>query len=380
MGHRRPGCIPADKLTQDWRFDDDALAFGRHPLLGVGPERPCGCGLRHACENMAESKIFKYPDEYVLEFRSVDRFLFRASDLDSLDKHIRRPLLDRLDNCHIYFLGKRPRLSIVPSTIEIANDIIRFMVEYKLKGTTQVSSAEILRSQFLPEEVVFESSPYPHRELITRDQAGEVVAHTLLANSVHLMSGIQQIARDLEIMYIGKGLHKSARDRLASHTTLQKVLTDINSNTPDDEIFVLVYAFDHRKNLLRFLGMPTAITGDTAMRRRKKVIAYRPSLDKRISLIEATCISYYKPEYNVHHRSFPNRPNQMLKPVYEADFAAIAVQVDHTNIGGQRIYSQHVQASSTHYVVVDFRRPKYLSILSQLPNTCMGITRRANRG
>ena len=26
-------------------LDDDALAFGRHPLLGVGPECSCGCGL-----------------------------------------------------------------------------------------------------------------------------------------------------------------------------------------------------------------------------------------------------------------------------------------------------------------------------------------------
>jgi hypothetical protein len=243
------------------------------------------------------------------------------------------------------------------------------MVEYKIKGTAQRSRVQISRDQFFSEESVFEISPYPHRELVTRNQAGEVVGHTLLANSVHLMSGIQQIAKDLEIIYIGKGLHKSAKDRLASHATLQRILGDTNSNAPDDEIFVLVHAFDHRKNFFGFQGMPTAITGDAAMRRRRKVVAYQPSLDKRISLIEAACISYYKPQYNVHHRDFPNRPNQMLKLVCKADFAAIAVQVDQTNIGGQQIYSQHVQASSTHYIVVDFRRPKYLSLLSELPST-----------
>ena len=34
---------------------------------------------------MPDSQIPKYPDEYILEFRSVDRFIFRASDLNSLD-------------------------------------------------------------------------------------------------------------------------------------------------------------------------------------------------------------------------------------------------------------------------------------------------------
>jgi hypothetical protein len=54
--------------------------------------------------------------EFALEFFSVDRFIFRASDVFKLDEHSNQKFLDRLANCHVYFHTKRPRLSLVPDS------------------------------------------------------------------------------------------------------------------------------------------------------------------------------------------------------------------------------------------------------------------------
>ena len=299
----------------------------------------------------------KYPAEFFLDFRSVDRFVYRVSDLYALDEHTSKELLARLDKCHIYLLGKRPRLTLVENSIQLSDDIVRFQVQYRIEGITHNTDVELSREMFRPEEVTFEVSEYPHREIVTRDATGDVVAVTLLANFVHLMPTVRQEAKDLDVVYVGKGLRNSAQDRLEHHATLQRILADINSNEPDMEVFALVYAFQYLKNLLAFQGIPADIAGDAARERREKAIAYKPSLDDQVALIEASAIGYFQPSnFNTHYLDFPDPRQQILSDVYAADFAAIVVQLDNTNIGGQRIYSQSVPPESTHYIVVDFRR------------------------
>lgn len=297
----------------------------------------------------------KYPAEYFLEFRAVDRFLYRVSDLYQLGEIAGKDLLDRLDDCHLYLLGKRPRLSVVPGSV-MAIDAVRFKVEYKSGGVTRRSDAELPLSLFAPEEVTFEASTYPHRELVTRDAKGDVVAYTLLANYAHVMPGLPQEAQDLEVIYVGKGVRRSAQDRLENHSTLQRILAEVNSNAPEAEVFALVYSFKYLKNSLDFVGIPSEMTGDAAAHRQNKALAYRPSLDDQVSLIEASVISYFHPsEYNSQYLQFPDRSQRILKGVYEADFAAIAVQLDNANIGGLRTFSQRVPPHSRHDIVIDFR-------------------------
>lgn len=297
----------------------------------------------------------KYPAEFFLEFRSVDRFLYRVSDLYQLDEIAGKDLLERLDNCHLYLLCRRPRLSLVPGSVKVT-DAVRFEVEYKLGGVTHRSGVEFSRSLFAPEEVTFEPSPYPHRELVTRDAKGGVVAYRLLANHAHVMPGLRQEAKDLEVIYVGKGVRHSAQDRLENHSTLQRILAEINSSAPDAEVFALVYSFKYLKNVLAVKGGPSEITGEAARLQNKKALTYRPSLDDQVSLIEASVISYFQPAgYNSQYLRFPDRGQRILKGVYDADFAAIVVQLDNTNIGELRVYSQGVPPRSTHYIVIDFR-------------------------
>src|SRR5262245_24878 len=119
--------------------------------------------------------IPKYPTEFFLEFRAVDRFIYRVSDLYSLDDDMTPEVFDRLDRCHLYLLCTRPRLSLVPGTLHVNKESLHFEVDYKLQGRIRHAVVEIPRHHFLAQEETFEISTYPHRELITRNHKGEIV-------------------------------------------------------------------------------------------------------------------------------------------------------------------------------------------------------------
>jgi hypothetical protein len=300
--------------------------------------------------------VAKYPAEFLLEFRAVDRFLFRVSDLRDLREPQHSEFFKRLDNCHIYLLGKRPRLWVVPESIHATGETVQFTIEYKLAGLICRRNVELPRGVFSPEEASFEASPYPHRDLISRDTNGRIVAQTWVSNFIHLMPPVEEGASDLQIVYVGQGL-RSATNRLQKHETLQHILGEINSHEPDAEAFVMIYAFEYRKQSLTFYNVPVEISGNAAKRRRKRALAYRPTVKEQVALIEASIISYFQTRrFNTHNHNFPDRKYQILNKIYEADFAAIIVQLDNTNIGNQRTYSEYVIPRSTHYIVVDFRR------------------------
>lgn len=313
----------------------------------------------------------KYPLEFYLDFRSVDRFLYRVCDLHDLPAYSHPELLERLDNCHIYMLGKRPRLSVVPGSLQVGPDYSELFVQYSKSGRTVSQKTFLPTSQLMPAgysalEYVHSISEYPHREIITHDKSGKFMGSFLIANRAHTLSGVDRSAQDLEIVYVGKGLRKSAQDRLENHSTLQRILADVHSNDPDCEVFALVYAFDYRKSAWAVKGNIPLISEQSSSPRMVKVKKYRPSLDEKINLVEAACISYFRTDkYNSHYLDFPNRGNKILNSIYAMDVAAIVVQVDNENIGFLRTFSKKIEPNSTHHVVVDFReREGMLSIFS----------------
>jgi hypothetical protein len=307
----------------------------------------------------AKVKTLKYNVEFFLEFSCIDRFIFRVSDIGELE-NITDELKERLGSCHIYLICKRPRIALQLTPIRLDDDFIYLELNFRILGNNQLAEVKLPRKIFSSEEVRFEVSKFPHREMNTYDSNGNQISTVLLANFVHLFEPLPDEVKDLKVLYIGKGLKKSAKDRLESHSTLQKILADINSNEPDMEVFVLVYSFPNPKKntaIMRHSGMRTEIQGRVANERNKKVIHFKPSLDLQVALIEASLISYFKTEkYNTHYIDFPNGKYKSLKEFYEMDFAALLVSIDNENIGMQRIFSDAIKASHIHQARIDFRK------------------------
>lgn len=302
-------------------------------------------------------KTLKYNPEIALSFDAVDRFVFRVSDIGELE-NIPDELKSRLSDCHIYLIGKRPRLAIKPSSIRIANDNVYFIAEYRLSGVIHSEEVNFPKAIFFNEEVGFEVSPYPHREILTFDKNKNHIATTLIANYVHLFAELPDEVKDLEILYIGKGLKNSAKDRLENHATLQKILADVNSNEPDYEVFALVYSFQKPKKPLFALrdNVKIETSREQAKVRFKKIVSYKPSIDTQVALIEASLISYFgTKKYNIHYVDFPHKGVKILESIYEADFSALIITIDNENIYHQKIFSEIVAPNYVHTVVIDFR-------------------------
>ena len=118
----------------------------------------------------------RYAMEAALHFRSTDRFLLRASDHPDLRDREFEGLLDRVQQCHIYLIGKRPRVSIVDQTVQTSNESVKLIISSHVRGEEHRFPIELPRHLFDPMEVSFEAAPFPHRELISRDKDGRITA------------------------------------------------------------------------------------------------------------------------------------------------------------------------------------------------------------
>lgn len=298
----------------------------------------------------------KYQTEVYLEYRSVDRFLFRASDLSALNDLLSDESRYRVDQCHIYLIAKRPRLSIVPGSLKRRGSELRLQVEFRHDGKPQ-RQAVVLPADVLAEPgETLEIAPYPHRELLTKAADGKLMGTTLLANLAHVL-GLPPVASDLEVVYIGKGLRDSARDRLRAHSTLQEILAKAGSDDPDAEVFLIVHAFAPTKPALKFPDdMTPEITGPQARERLERAIRVKLAKTDQVALIEAACIAYFQTSrYNSHYLNFPDKETDALRKIRPGDYAAICVQLDHTNIGDLSVFSRTAPSQVTHDIVVDFR-------------------------
>jgi uncharacterized protein len=310
--------------------------------------------------DMIRPESMRHRLEVMLYFRSTDRFLHRASDLQSLHEEEFQGLLDRVQHCHIYLLGKRPRVSLVPGTIEVSDLLLRFEVTYRIRGVAFSHRVAMPRSVFSASEASFEAGSYPHRELISLDDQGEVAAKTLIANFVHLFEEIPAEAKDLEILYVGKGTRDSASDRLRSHSTLQKILGDIGSNDPDSEVFILIYSFEFKKPGIAQPGGQTDLAAERA--HLQAVHSFKPTRDQEIALIEGACIAYFRPSrYNAQLLDFPRNSPKSVGETRAGDFFAILVDLDNDPIGGVRTFSDNVNAASHHSIMVDLRELRVIT-------------------
>ena len=112
-----------------------------------------------------------------------------------------------------------------------------------------------LKGKANADEVVISS--YPHLKLVLLKNGVKIFsapAHlvSLLCDSVD-----DTTVRDLEVVYVGMSYaegRRSAKDRLISHSTLQKVLADLNNDAPDDEALIIMAQFAQPINMISFDG------------------------------------------------------------------------------------------------------------------------------
>jgi len=139
---------------------------------------------------------------------------------------------------------------------------------------------------------------------------------------------------NMEVLYVGKSYGKNgtrlAQERLSSHSTLQKILTDYYSNHQDKRIFILLLEITPLLNT-SMDGISTKFekSEEEDEEHFNKVLNNLPVYDQVINITEAAIINYFKPHYNEKFiDNFPLGSHQSYRQYYDLDYNALTVEVD----------------------------------------------------
>ena len=174
------------------------------------------------------------------------------------------------------------------------------------------------------------------------------------------------IDRDYKIVYIGQAFgmngERIAVDRLISHSTLQKILSDCQSIYSEYNVRILLMDFqqDYQLDYISSGGFTTIIPSAPKM----------PE-NQIINLTEAALINYFKPEYNKDFKSnFPSNKHTSYHELFDSEYTELALDLSYLYesdvFPSLDLYTDHNRISckknSIHYKI-----QKGGSILSFLP-------------
>lgn len=263
-----------------------------------------------------------------------------------------------LSNCHIYFICTRPAFYFIENTIKHENDTLSGEIGYKIDGNeTRLKFSR----EWKIDEPINISCKYPFRDINSINSDGDIdtyVTASLIAMMNTETHDYYSETRSYEVLYIGKAVGKngsrSAIDRLKSHSTLQRVLADIQYKQPDKEVAILMYAFDHETVFSSFDGRSELKDdNDKNNERFKNAVNNKPSKNQSVAMIEAALIKYFQPEYNDHFKKTKIHPGvKALSKCYDIDMSGLVVELNTENLF-YSMYSKLVNKSTHHLINID---------------------------
>lgn len=301
----------------------------------------------------------KHISDIALGFCSDGLLLLHPKDLDDIEGHPDE-IKQLTDRCHIYLIATRPRVTYIPGSVVASGGETRGRFRFALGGVATECAfsfrGEPAKGQLL------EVGPYPHHKLHVTE-AGQTVS-TLPAHMACMMcEDIEKPElRTLNVRYVGMSYaegRRSARDRLASHATLQRVLADLNSDEPDQEALLVLAEFASPQAVISLYGRdPTLRIEDdrdvgAALERQSAEI----SKGQEIALIEAGLIRYFRPKYNDRYKeTFPAPSQKILAELYSIDFSGLTVEINTESINA-RLFSDARSDGSHHIAYYDLHDP-----------------------
>jgi len=304
-----------------------------------------------------KGKPRKFISEHAVNICSARWIMTSASQLMS-DGEMTPEHKQISDCCHIYVITKLPRIGFSPNTTKYEKGRISGHLQYRIGGELQEVPFDT-GFPLLDGATTVSLSSYPHREIQTFNDDGQLIRY-LPANAVAFGPQVRMKhdeLNNLEVLYVGQAFgdgDRSAFKRLRSHSTLQKILADIQAECPDDEVFVLMFEYDQYRIISMMIGMVDAQKSYEEDSERFYSIIDNPLSDhQQICLVEAALIRYFGPKYNsIYKDSFPSRSHKILAECYSLDFSALVVEIDTEELY-LSLFSEHAEPSQHHICQVD---------------------------
>lgn len=245
---------------------------------------------------------------------------------------------------HIYSIMSCPKIRYSKDTIKSNKEGINFTLEKQVNDL--IETIDIKHETFfenLDHTQLHLECPYPYSNLIIKIKDNEWL------NTYGSGLGINEMSLDargalnifgnesvweFEILYIGQAFGKDgeriATDRLKSHSTLQKILTDYYSSHPDKQLYIFLFEFMPQLNV-SFDGL-TKIYSSTQEEEDihfNDVMNNPLKYNQIINITEAAMINYFKPPYNINFiDNFPDEEHKGYSQYYDLDYNSLVVEID----------------------------------------------------
>ncbi|MET7327442.1 hypothetical protein [Nonomuraea sp. NPDC005650] len=262
---------------------------------------------------------------------------------------------EQLEGCHIYIVSQQPRLSIAPNSGEFANSIFRAILRVQHAGEFHEHP---IRMRIPPEQEGFTlKTEWPHDFMRVFDQQGELYfsAPVALFLRGYNIKGLPGNIFDQEVLYVGQAFGKegerSAFDRLRSHSTLQRIYSELS---PDKEVWLsLCKITDVVLMQTMTPHLEAEIEGEEEnLQRIMDLVAWTQSKDftsrEGVALIEAALIRFFQPKYNMIFRNnFPDPAHVSTRECYDLEINALIMEF-HGNGSDSRYWTPTVNAEWQH--------------------------------
>jgi hypothetical protein len=282
---------------------------------------------------MLEDKKFNV--EHALSLYADSYSLFPARTI--YDKEALKPLMPVIERCHIYLIGKVPKMTLADARLSEQT----LFISMKVLGKTYEVGWPLPEGMKLKEEngawcLFDDRGP---RGWVSDDDIFQKMSRT--HDCLHF-----------DIQYIGQAYgedgSRSALDRLLKHETLQKIAVN---GVPEG----------YRLELLLLEVVPgtrvITVFNPKAEDKTQGAGRIKAGLDKlfgtdekeRVSLFEAALIRYFRPPFNSKFKdSFPSTNMKVLKDCYDKDFSAVIAEVGFDGKLAYKLFSGEVAAKDHH--------------------------------
>lgn len=299
--------------------------------------------------------------EGALELFSSDPFVFRPSELYKVEGSLRK----ELERYNLYIVARRPRLSLIPSSLvlDAGKNTVSGVIEAQLgEQKEHFPFKAVFTTPFQIERLDDHQFPFDFLRLwATNGYPIQVRLHDVLRFCEQDYAPVT----DMYVEYVGQAFGEEGErdvvDRLigntgkAGHGSLQQVLAEVNASHPDQEVHLLLYSFEFHKRIViggGFFGTPEPkYSIDDAPERFEQFFESKVKRHVRIDLAEAALIRYFAPQYNVKYKkTFPAQTHKILDRLHELDVTGLAVSLS-TQEHRVRLFSTAVAPSDTHIAI-----------------------------
>lgn len=244
---------------------------------------------------------------------------------------------------HLYFVLSLPRVFFdIERTTSTQTGIVYSFILPEGESDKYISLPEMPIHPSLNHKNIIFSSKYPHNELTVdindplflENHTEFVPQFTISAQDLFIDISRHIVNKlDFEVLYIGQSYGKHgeriATDRLSSHSTLQKILSDCQGKYADKSIYLLLIETAHSL-ITTYDGINKEFmtSNDEDNEHVKNVLSNLPAEAQIINVAEAAMIHYFKPEYNTNFiENFPDKNHKGYQQYYHLDYNTIRIDL-----------------------------------------------------